>query len=134
MTAKSFIITLGILCFFYTSFLLIKNLAPYFNGEFTYAKVSDVSEELSLIPGRRNRNKTIVIHYYYQYNNQTYTGSCDPDFGKNRYGIGDSLLIKFSPNNPSNAIILENYEFKLVLLTIGWVVSIMITFGLYKWG
>ncbi len=128
-------IIVGIFCFCYTSFLLIKNLIPYFNGEFTYAKVSDVSEELVSLPGPKNRkSKKIVMHYYYQYNNQTYTGSCDPDFGKNRYGIGDSMLIKFSPSNPSNAIIIENYEFKLTLLIIGWVVSFMVAFGLYKWG
>lgn len=128
-------IIVGIFCFCYTSFLLTQNLIPYFNGEVTYAKVNDVKEELSPIPGRGNRkSKTIVMYYNYQYNYQTYTGSCDPGFGKNRYGIGDSVLIKFSPSNPSNAIIIENYEFKLTLLIIGWVVSFMVAFGLYKWG
>lgn len=123
----------GASCFLLLIYILIQTLIPYFSGSLAYAHVSDVSEEL-VSSGRYGHRAQIVMHYYYYYHNQLFTGRCDPDFSKNRYGIGDSVMIKISPVNPNFAVFVENYEFKVFLLVLGWVTSFMIAFGLYKWG
>ncbi len=126
-------ITIGASCFLLLSYLLIGSLITYYSGEFTYAKAQDVAEKVVPVPRHRSAKK-VVVYYHYHYKNQLYIGSCDADNSKNSYGIGDSVLIKFLPSNPQNAIVVENYWFKNTLLIVGWVVSFMIAFGLYKWG